>query len=662
MCGIVGILNLTNPNPVERGDLLRMLAPIRHRGPDGFGVYLDAHTGLGSARLSIIDIAGGDQPISNEDGSVWIVFNGEIFNYIELRPALESRGHRFQTQTDTEVVVHLWEEYGPGCLKKLNGQFALAIWDANTNSLFLARDRMGIRPLYYTEHNGRMLFGSEVKTLLSYPGMSARIDPTALQEIFTYWSTLAPKTIFEDVWEVPPGHYMLAGSGRRELQSYWEIDFTRPPANGRSREDYQAELQELLIDATQIRLRADVPVGAYLSGGLDSSTTTAIIRNYTDAPLDTFSISFSDPDFDESPFQRQMAEFLGTQHQVTYIRHEDIGEMFPDVIWHTEAPILRTAPAPLFRLSQLVRDSGYKVVMTGEGADEILGGYDIYKEAMIRRFWARQPDSQLRPMLFNRLYPEIRHMPNSSAYLASFFGAGLMDIDAPDYSHQIRWRTTARTRRFFSADLKARLSGAELRQVEYPPRYRNWDPLSQAQYLESTVFLPQYLLSSQGDRVGMAHSVEGRFPFLDYRVVEFCCALPPQLRLFGLNEKYLLRRIAAQWLPEEIWQRRKRPYRAPIHRSFIQPGWMPAYISELLSPECLRAAGLFDPDAVGGLVAKLKAGKRVGETDDMALAGIISSQLVWRQFVDDFGSHSPGEIAPDELKRDCRPFKIGGLV
>lgn len=662
MCGIVGILNLTNPNPVERGDLLRMLAPIRHRGPDGFGVYLDAHTGLGSARLSIIDLAGGDQPISNEDGSVWIVFNGEIFNYIELRPPLEARGHRFLTQTDTEVVVHLWEEYGPGCLNKLNGQFALAIWDANKNSLFLARDRMGIRPLYYTEHDGRLLFGSEVKTLLSYPGMAARIDPTALQEIFTYWSTLAPKTIFEDIWEIPPGHYMLAGSGRRDLQAYWKIDFTQAPANGRSREDYQAELQELLIDATQIRLRADVPVGAYLSGGLDSSTTTAIIRNYTDAPLDTFSISFSDPDFDESPFQRRMAEFLGTQHQVTYIRHEDIGEMFPDVIWHTETPILRTAPAPLFRLSQLVRDSGYKVVMTGEGADEILGGYDIYKEAMIRRFWARQPESQLRPLLFNRLYPEIRHMPNSSAYLASFFGAGLMDLNAPDYSHQIRWRTTARTRRFFSPDLKARLAGAEIRQVEYPPRFWDWDPLSQAQYLESTVFLPQYLLSSQGDRVGMAHSVEGRFPFLDYRVVEFCCALPPQLRLFGLNEKYLLRRIAAQWLPEEIWQRRKRPYRAPIHRSFIQPDWMPAYVGELLSPECLQAAGLFDPEAVGGLVAKLNAGKRVGETDDMALAGIISSQLVWRQFVDDFGSHSPGEITPDELKRDCRPFKIGGPV
>lgn len=664
MCGIVGILNTSAKEPVDRGDLLGMLAPIRHRGPDGFGIFLDRDAGLGSARLSIIDIAGGDQPISNEDGSIWIVFNGEIFNYVELRPTLEAKGHQFRTHTDTEVIVHMWEEYGPDCIKRLNGQFALAIWDVNTSSLFLARDRLGIRPLFYTEHNGRMLFGSEIKTLLSFPGMTGRLDPAAMQEIFTYWSTLAPKTIFSDVREVPPGHYLLATNGSMIIEPYWDINFTRALSNGRSREDYQAELEALLIDATRIRLRADVPVGAYLSGGLDSSTTTAIIRNFTDTPLDTFSISFSDPDFDESPFQRRMAEFLGTQHQVTSIRHEDIGEMFPDVIWHTETPILRTAPAPLFRLSQLVRDSGYKVVMTGEGADEILGGYDIYKEAMIRRFWARQPKSQLRPLLFNRLYPEIRHMPNSSAYLASFFGAGLMDTEAQDYSHQIRWRTTSRTQRFFSDELKAEIASAvpQISTPIYPSDFGNWDPLSQAQYLESKVFLPQYLLSSQGDRVGMAHSVEGRYPFLDYRVVEFCCALPPDLRLFGLNEKYLLRRIAAQWLPDEIWKRRKRPYRAPIHRSFIQPNWSPVYVDELLSTRCLRASGLFNPEAVAGLVAKLKTGKRLGETDDMALAGIISAQLVWRQFVDDFGRRAQKPVMLEELKRDCRPFQTGGTA
>jgi len=663
MCGIVGALNLSNPEPVEKSTLLQMLAMIRHRGPDGFGVYLDDQAGLGSARLSILDIAGGDQPIGNEDGSLWIVFNGEIFNYVELRPDLESRGHQFSTQSDTEVILHLYEQYGPDCVQRLNGQFVFAIWDSRNRSLFIARDRLGIRPLFYTRNQGRLLFGSEIKSLLSVPGVRAELDPLALDQIFTFWSTLAPRTAFQGIFELPPGHTMLVRGGQLQTRPYWSIDFSHSDPSNRPLQDYQDELQELLIDATRIRLRADVPVGAYLSGGLDSSTTTAIIRNYTDTPLDTFSISFSDPDFDESTFQRQMAGFLRTHHQVAYIRHEDIGEMFPDVIWHTEIPILRTAPVPLYRLSKLVRDNHYKVVMTGEGADEFLGGYDIFKEAMIRRFWARRPDSQLRPLLFNRLYPEIRHMPNSSAYLASFFGAGLTATTARDYSHQVRWRNTTRTKRFFSDHMKSMLAGSDpiVDVVAYPAGFDRWDGLSQAQYLESTIFLPQYLLSSQGDRVGMAHSVEGRFPFLDYRVVEFCCSLPPSLRLFGLNEKYLLRRIASQWLPKDIWQRRKRPYRAPIHRSFIRPDGSPEWVDELLSPACLQAAGLFNSQAVAQLVGKLKAGKRVGETDDMALAGILSAQLVWSQFVDNFTRRQPMPAEPHELTRDLTPTP-GGIA
>lgn len=661
MCGIIGVLNLANPQPVEKSTLLQMLAMIRHRGPDGFGLYQDEYASLGSARLSIIDIAGGDQPIGNEDGSLWIVFNGEIFNYVELRPDLEARGHRFSTNSDTEVIIHLYEEYGPECVQRLNGQFVFAIWDNRSRSLFVARDRLGIRPLFYTQSQGRLLFGSEIKTLLSVPGVRAELDAHSLDQIFTFWSTLAPRTAFRDIFELPPGHFMQVRGGEIRVQSYWSLDFSRSGSANRPVQDYQDELQSLLIDATRIRLRADVPVGAYLSGGLDSSTTTAIIRNYTNAPLDTFSISFSDPDFDESAFQRQMADFLGTQHQVVYIRHEDIGEMFPDVIWHTEIPMLRTAPVPLYRLSQLVRENQYKVVMTGEGADEFLGGYDIFKEAMIRRFWARRPDSQLRPLLFNRLYPEIRHMPNSSAYLASFFGAGLTDTTARDYSHQVRWRNTTRTKRFFSDRLKAAAVGNDsvMDDLAFPLGFDGWDALSQAQYLESAIFLPQYLLSSQGDRVGMAHSVEGRFPFLDYRVVEFCCALPPSLRLFGLNEKYLLRRIASQWLPAEIWTRRKRPYRAPIHRSFIRPEDTPEWVEELLSPVCLQAAGLFNPQAVGQMVEKLKAGKRIGETDDMALAGILSAQLVWREFVEDFARRMPAPADPRELTRDLTPISGG---
>ena len=651
MCGIVGTLNLTQDIPIQGSNLRRMLATIRHRGPDGFGIYVDDQVGLGSARLSIIDLAGGDQPIGNEDGSLWIVFNGEIFNYVELRPTLEARGHRFSTNTDTEVILHLYEEFGPDCLHHLNGQFAIAIWDARQKSLFLARDRVGIRPLFYTLQDGQLVFGSEIKSILAYPGVPAEIDPVALDQIFKYWSALSPRTIFKDIYDVPPGHFLFAKDGNFSIHSYWSLDFQQDATQVRPLQDYLEEFESLLVNATQIRLRADVPVGAYLSGGLDSSTIAAIIRSYTSTPLDTFSIAFSDPDFDESPYQQRMAQFLGTQHQVVYAEHADIGRVFPDVIWHTETPILRTAPAPMYLLSKLVRENNYKVVLTGEGADEFLAGYDIFKEAKIRRFWGRQPESNSRSRLLQRLYPDISSLPNSTAYLASFFGEGLEDTESFEYSHAIRWKNTHRSKRFFSDGLQAAVTNRTYDappSIAYPAGFGSWDSLSQAQWLESSIFLPQYLLSSQGDRMSMAHSVEGRFPFLDYRVVEFCNRLPPRVKLFGLVEKYLLKRLSQKWLPDEIWQRPKRPYRAPIHRSFFhdQPlNW----VKELLSPDRVQEAGLFKKEAINQLVKKLEAGKRLGETDDMALAGILSSQLVYELFIRSY--RTMPAVREDELTR-----------
>ena len=651
MCGITGVLNLNNDQIIQQEALGQMLAMIRHRGPDGFGIYIDDHVGLGSARLSIIDISGGDQPISNEDGSLWIVFNGEIFNYVELRPPLEARGHRFSTQTDTEVILHLYEDYGPDCLKYLNGQFAMAIWDTKQRSLLLARDRMGIRPLFYTQHKGQLLFASEIKSILAYSRESPQIDPVAMEEIFTFWSTLSPRTIFKNIYDVPPAHYLLVKDGLFHLRPYWELDFSPPVSPLSSEQEYLDQFEDLLVDSTRIRLRADVPVGAYLSGGLDSSTTAAIVRNYTGNQLDTFSISFSDLEFDESLFQQRMARFLGTQHQVVFTEHADIGRIFPEVIWHTETPILRTAPAPMFFLSELVRKNNYKVVLTGEGADEFLAGYDIFKEAKIRRFWARQKDSSCRPLLIQRLYPDISALPNKSTFLASFFGEGLDEVGMPNYSHAIRWRTTRRALRFFSEDLRQELDAQSIsvtNSVPYPDNFMSWHPLSRAQWLEVTIFLSQYLLSSQGDRPAMAHSVEGRYPFLDYRVVEFCNRLPSHLKLLGLMEKFLLKKLARKWLPTEIWQRRKRPYRAPIYRSFFNPQ-TPDWVGEMLSPQTLRQSGLFKPEAVNQMVGKLKAGKPLGETDDMALAGILSSQLVYQQFVADFRI-SPS-VRDDEINK-----------
>jgi asparagine synthase (glutamine-hydrolysing) len=640
MCGIAGVLNLKEGEPVAEQQMRRMLAAIRHRGPDEFGIYLDPQVALGSARLSIIDLHAGQQPISNEDQTLWIVFNGEIFNYRELRPGLEARGHQFRTATDTEVLLHLYEEHGPRCLERLNGQFAIAIWDTRKETLFLARDRLGVRPLYYAVAGGALVFGSEIKAILSSSRVCARIDPVAMDQIFTFWSTLSPRTAFRDIQEVPPGSYLLAQYGNIRVQRYWQLGFDpAAPTRQPDTNPYLDEFRELMTDATRIRLRADVPVGAYLSGGLDSSTIAALVQQQGSAQLDTFSIAFSDPEFDESEHQRRMARYLGTNHQVVSVAHADIGRVFPEVIWHAETPLMRTAPAPMFLLSRLVHERGYKVVLTGEGADEFLAGYEIFKETAVRRFWARQPDSQHRPRLLRRLYADIPGLANvNSELLSAFFRPGLEQVSSPGYSHAIRWRNTRRATRFFSADVMQaaeRETPDPVQSIEYPAGFQHWAPLERAQYLESTIFLSQYLLSSQGDRMAMAHSVEGRFPFLDHRVVEFCTRLPSHLKLNGLKEKFLLKKLGRELLPDDIAQRPKRPYRAPIHRAFFN-GRRPDYLADLLSPSRVREAGLFNAAAVSGIVGKLERGMPLGEADDMALAGIISTQLVMEQFVWDF--------------------------
>lgn len=656
MCGIAGILNRKDALPVEIETVQRMLQAIRHRGPDGMGVYRDARAGLGSVRLSIIDIAGGDQPIGNEDGTLWIVYNGEVFNYVELRPGLEERGHQFQTNTDTEVILHLYEEEGPACLKRLNGQFAIAIWDARRRTLFLARDRVGIRPLYYTLQGNQLIFGSEVKAILGSGAVSASIDPVALREVFTYWSARTPHSIFQGIQELPPGHFMLVEDGEMTIQPYWALDFTAQNA-ARSAAEYQDELETLLIDSTRIRLRADVPVGAYLSGGLDSSLTTAMIRGYTQNHLDTFSIAFSDPGYDESRYQQQMAESLGTDHHVICCNYQDIGLAFPDVIAHTETPILRTAPVPMFLLSKLVREHNFKVVMTGEGADEFLAGYDIFKEMKIRRFWARDPASSLRPKLLARLYPDIRGINASGgAFQAAFFKKDLERTDSPYYSHLIRWKNTARTWRFF-ADLPAEdltNPAVEPDVTLLPTGFGAWFPLSQAQYLEATTFLSPYLLSSQGDRMGMAHSVEGRYPFLDYRVIEFCNRLPPEMKMPVLVEKWLLKQLGKKYVPEAIWRRVKRPYRAPIQRSFFDPKPLD-YVEALLSPEAVHKAGFFEPRAVQKLAQKAGSGTPLSEVEDMALVGILSTQLVDQLFVQAKPARSVAPLGPVKLIDQLNP-------
>ncbi len=635
-----------------------MLGLIRHRGPDSFGVYVDASVGLGSARLSILDLAGGDQPIHNEDRTVWVVYNGEIFNHPELRVELEAGGHRFYTRTDTELLVHLYEDHGFGFLEKLNGQFAFALWDKKRKLLFLARDRLGIRPLFYRRQGARLLFGSEIKAIFADPSVPREIDPQTLADVFTCWSPVGAETAFRGIEQLLPGHFAVFEEKALRTARYWSLVFTDGREQQKKREEaaYREELEALLHDATKIRLRADVPVGAYLSGGLDSTYVTALVKKRFDNRLRTFSVSFSDGRFDEAPFQESAVKVLATDHAMIRCTDRDIGEALPEVVWHTEVPLTRTAPVPLFLLSGLVRESGFKVVLTGEGSDELFAGYDIFKEDRIRRFWARRPHSRWRPLLLRRLYPDIfrGESRKTEAFLRAFFGKSLENVGSPLYSHQVRWENTAHIKTFFSDELRRQVeplpSLEERVSAALPADFMHWHPLSRAQFLEINLFLSNYLLSSQGDRVAMGHSVEGRFPFLDYRVVQFGSRLPPRLRLNGLADKYLLRQAAKEIIPPTIAARSKQPYRAPIARCFLGRK-RPDYVEELLSPETVRRFGCFEPAKVGKLVEKgrKQEGSLLSERENMALVGIVSTQLLLSQFVHDFESHSHGEAIEPKI-------------
>jgi len=637
MCGVAGYFALTPRRLAPREVLSRMVEAVRHRGPDDGGIYYDGRAALGHRRLSIIDLSGGKQPLATADGKLWVTFNGEIFNYVELREELIARGAQFRTKSDTETILHAYEHFGPDCVQSFNGDFAYGLWDRRNQRLVLARDRMGVRPLYYAVHDGVLVFASEVKSLFLYPGLRPELDPLGLDQCFTFWAPLAPRTAFKGVFELPAGHQLIAENGAIKVAPYWQLRFptrhdARPMSEGQAAEHVEA----LLTHATRIRMRADVPVGAYLSGGFDSSATTALAKEHNER-LRTFSLEFEVAELDESSYQRTLVAALRTDHSALRCKGDDIAASFPSVIRHTERPIVRAAPAALFLLSRQVRDHGFKVVLTGEGADEVFGGYDIFKEARVRRFWARQPRSKWRPLLLRRLYPYLGGLQAQPvAYLEAFFRTGLEAIDDPLFSHLPRFALTRRISQFYSAELRTTINGydplAELR-GSLPREFQAWHPLSRAQYLETRCLLPGYILSSQGDRVAMAHAVEGRFPFLDHRVVELGAALPPALKLRGLREKYILRRALGAQLPREITERPKQPYRAPDSESFLHER-APEYVRALLAPEAIARTGYFEPRAVSRLVTKCRNARgAVSAGDNMAFMAILSTQLLHSCYV-----------------------------
>jgi asparagine synthase (glutamine-hydrolysing) len=552
MCGIAGLWSAEPAKAPRQRELDAMVAALHHRGPDGHGTRIDGPVGLGHARLSIIDLEGGAQPLHNEDRSVWVVFNGEIFNYVELRQELLRQGHQFHTHSDTEVLVHLYEQHGDDFVDHLNGQFAIALWDGRRQRLVLARDRVGIRPLYYAWTNGRLAFASEVKALFTLPELPRRFDANAMASLFSFWSVLPPGSVFDGVRSLPPGYILSVDANGHHERRYWDWTFGTSPDH--DDEDRCAEeLRALLIDAVRLQLRADVPVGAYLSGGLDSSIITAIIRNHTETPLRSFSLTFEDAEFDESAHQQALVDHLRTDHSAIRATKSAIGAAFPRMVWHAESPVVRTAPTPMMLLADSVRAAGYKVVLTGEGADEAFGGYDLFKEAKVGRFVARQPGSRWRAALIGRLYPYLAASPGAGkAFAQRFFSEGLDQIDEPWFAHMTRMSTTRRMFQFFSDEWRDRALAWDPHAAlaaTLPKAFSGWKPMERDQYVEAHTLMSGYLLSSQGDRMAMAASIEGRYPFLDHRVIEFACRVPPALKMRGLNEKWLLKKALGAELP-----------------------------------------------------------------------------------------------------------------
>ncbi|MBL0274999.1 MAG: asparagine synthase (glutamine-hydrolyzing) [Anaeromyxobacter sp.] len=657
MCGIAGSLAL-RPGlpPPSLEDVQAMVGALRHRGPDEFGLYRDARVALGHARLSIIDLATGQQPLANEDLTTWVVFNGEIFNYLELRAELLALGHRFRTRSDTEVIVHAWEAWGDGCFERFNGQFAIALWDAPRQVLVLARDRLGVRPIYLAEHAGRLWFASEVKALFAgAPGLPRALDPVGLAETFTFWTVVPPQSVFLGVSELEPGHVRVITPGGATDRAYWTPSYPARPEEAFQGSPAEAaeRVRQALTQAVSLRmLRADVPVGSYLSGGLDSSLVAALGREVKGDRFCTFSLRFEDAEFDETPYQRAVVRRIGSDHREVVVGRRDIAEAFPAVVAHAERPLLRTAPAPLFLLSRLVRDAGIKVVLTGEGADELFGGYDLFREGKVRRFWGRQPASACRPRLLERLYPYLARSPVAQQALArEFFGRDRERWGEPGFAHQTRWRSAAALHRLFTpevraeaqrVDVVARLLGS------LPGPFSRWSFLAQDQYLEVRTLLSGYLLSSQGDRMLMGHSVEGRFPFLDADVVALADSLPAAAKLQGLDEKHVLKRAARGLVPEEVLARPKQPYRAPDALCFVGAD-APAWVAETLSPQAVAEAGVFDPRAVDRLWRKCRTAagaEPLSNADNMALVGVLSTGLLHRQLV----QARPTRAAPGQFR------------
>jgi len=601
MCGICGKLNFDQNSSVDPALIRAMLETIRHRGPDDEGVYSGTRVGLGHRRLSIIDLTTGHQPLSNEDGTVWIVFNGEIYNYQELRPFLLSKGHTFKTQSDTEVIIHLYEELGPGCLERLRGMFAFAIWDERTKTLFLARDRVGIKPLYYCLTDRSLVFASEIKAILADPAVDRQIAPEIIDRFLTFFYLPGEETLLKGISKLAPGYYLLVKDGRPEIRQYWDLSFSKP-GESPSQKEAERQLIDLLAETVEQHMIADVPVGVLLSGGVDSTAVLSFAVERTDKEVSSYTVGFSDRGFaDERPYARLAADTFGTQHRDMTISAADFMEFMPQYVWHMEEPVCEPPAIAMYYVSKLARNY-VKVLLSGEGGDEAFAGYSNYRNLL----WLERVKRGLSPLngalarglsLASWLFQS----PRAAKYVP------LMKAAFPDYYYSRTSNPYRSTRdgleNLYSADFARSIDPdytvEPVRRLQAHVRGQN--TLDAMLYIDTKSWLPDDLLI-KADKMTMANSLELRVSLLDHKVLEFAAALPADLKVRGFTTKYLLKTALGRRVPKSILDRRKVGFPVP-YESWLRKdlrGW----VHDLLFDRVTTSRGYFETKAVERLVAR----------------------------------------------------------
>jgi len=625
MCGICGIYHTARDREVDPGALKKMNQAIIHRGPDDDGYCLKDGVGLAMRRLSIIDVAAGQQPIYNEDRSAVIVYNGEVYNHVELRRELEAHGHVFRTRADTEAILHAYEEYGEECPAHLNGMFAFAIWDRRRRRLFIARDRMGVKPLYYHFDGRRLLFGSELKSILAVADVPREIDAEALDAFLTFEYIPAPKSIFRGIHKLPSAHWLSLEQDRLTVQRYWRLQYR---ATARSEEEQAEQLVELLRDAVKIRLMSEVPLGAFLSGGLDSSSIVAMMAQTSQHGVKTFSIGFDDTTYNELPYARRIAREFNTEHHEEIITPDAL-RLTEKIIHQLDEPFGDFSVFPTYMVSEMARKY-VTVVLSGDGGDELLAGYDTYIADRTARRYQRLPAWLRR----RGIEPLVASLPptDKKKGLVNKSRRFIEGARLPAGLQHVRWMIfmqQAEKRRLYAPALRQALQG-------YNPygfieeKFAECDSphaLDQQEYVDLMTYLVDDILVKV-DRMSMAVSLEARTPFLDYRFVEFCASLPPAARLRGSQTKYLLKRAMKGILPEEILQRRKEGFSIPI-KHWIKEELDPL-LREFLSPATVRQTGYFDEDYILQLLTEHRSGR---ENHSHRLWALLMFHMWHRQYM-----------------------------